>query len=94
MTGVQTCALPIFIRYSITKFDSDFKVGGEDTFHEIAVGVNYFFGKDGALGNRAKVTLDATYLPNGSPAFNGGDFLASPNSNAEFVLRAQLQLSL
>jgi hypothetical protein len=81
-------------RYSITKFGSAFKVGGADTFHEIAGGVNWFFGKGGQLGNRAKLTFDVTYLPDGSPAFTGGDFLASPNKKDEFVFRGQLQLSL
>ncbi len=82
------------VRYSITKLDSNDKVGGADTFHEIAGGVNYFFGHDGELGNRAKLTLDVTYLPEGSPAFTGGDFLASPNKKDEVVFRAQFQLSL
>ncbi len=65
-----------------------------DTFHEIAGGVNWFFGPDGAFGNRAKVTLDLNYLPYGSPASPGLDYLASPNGKDEWVLRAQLQLSL
>ena len=82
------------VRYSITQLDRNFKVGGTGTFHEIAGGVNWFLGKDGALGNRAKVTVDVTYLPDGTPVFAGGDFLASPNKKEEIVLRAQLQLSL
>jgi hypothetical protein len=81
-------------RYSLVKFDGDFKTGGEDTFHEIAGGVNWFFGKDGALGNRAKLTLDVNYLPNGTPASTGLDYLAAPNGNAEWVVRTQLQFSL
>jgi hypothetical protein len=47
-------------------------------FHEIAAGINWFLGKDGEFGDRAKITIDVTYLPNGSPAFPGGNFLASP----------------
>ena len=35
----------------MTKFDKNFKVGGTDTFHEIAAGVNFFMGKDGAFGD-------------------------------------------
>jgi hypothetical protein len=89
-----TPAIQPIVRYSITKFDSKFKTGGTDTFHEIAGGVNYFFGKEGQLGNRAKFTLDLTYLPNGTPAFSGGDFLASPSKKEELVLRGQFQLSL
>jgi hypothetical protein len=87
--GVQVVA-----RYALVKFDGDFKTGGEDTFHEVAAGVNWFFGKDGALGNRAKLTLDVNYLPNGSPGSGGLDYLASPSGNAEWVVRTQLQLSL
>ena len=89
-----TRSIQPIVRYSVTKLDKDFKVGNTGTFQEIAGGVNYFFGKDGGLGNRARLTLDVTYLPDGSPAFAGGDFLASPNKNDEVVLRAQLQLSL
>lgn len=82
------------VRYSVTRFDKDFRVGGTRTFQEFAGGVNWFLGNGGQLGNRAKVTVDVTYLPDGTPAFAGGDFLASPNKKEEVVLRAQLQLSL
>jgi len=80
-------------RYSITRLDSDFAIGGENTFQEIAIGVNYYMGKDGSLGNHAKLTLDLNYLPEGSPAVPGLDYLASPGHN-QFVLRAQFQLWL
>jgi hypothetical protein len=88
-----TEAVQPIVRYSLTKFDKSFKVGGEDTFTEIAGGVNWFFGPNGEWGNNAKITVDLTYLPNGSPAFPGGDFLASPNGKAEVVLRGQFQIS-
>jgi hypothetical protein len=89
-----TRAVQPIVRYSITKFDGDFKVGATDTFHEIAGGVNWFLGPSGEWGNNAKLTIDVTYLPNGSPAFSGGDFLASPNKKAEVVFRGQFQISL
>ena len=89
-----TRSIQPIVRYSITKLDKNFKVGGTGTFQEFTGGVNWFFGKDGALGNRAKLTLDVTYLPDGTPAFAGGDFLPSTNKRDELVLRAQLQLSL
>ena len=89
-----TPAIQPVARYSITKLDNSFKVGKAEYFHEIAGGVNYFFGKDGSLGNRAKLTLDLNYLPTGTPAFAGGDYLASPNKKDELVFRAQMQLSL
>ena len=89
-----TPALQAIARYSLVKFDGDFKTGGEDTFHEISGGLNWFFGKDGELGNRAKLTLDVNYLPNGSPSVPGLDYLASPNKRDEVVIRTQLQFSL
>jgi hypothetical protein len=89
-----TPALQAIVRYSLVKFDSDFKTGGEDTFHEISGGLNWFFGKDGELGNRARLTLDINYLPNGSPSLPGLDYLASPNKKDEVVVRTQLQFSL
>src|SRR5205085_951624 len=36
-----TPAWELIARYSVTKFDKNFKVGGTDTFHEIAAGVNF-----------------------------------------------------
>lgn len=89
-----TPALQAIARYSLIKFDSDFKTGGEDMFHEISGGLNWFFGKDGELGNRAKLTLDVNYLPSGSPSVPGLDYLASPNKKDEVVVRTQLQFSL
>jgi hypothetical protein len=89
-----TPALQVIARWSGVKLDHDFKVGNTDRFHEIAAGVNWFLGQDGAFGDRAKITFDVTYLPNGSPAFPGGDFLANPNKKDEWVARVQLQLWL
>jgi hypothetical protein len=89
-----TPALQAIARYSLVKFDSSFKTGGEDTFHEISGGLNWFFGKDGEFGNRAKLTIDVNYLPNGSPAQPGLDYLANPNKKDEVVVRTQLQFSL
>jgi hypothetical protein len=89
-----TPAFQAVARYSITQLDSDFKVGGESTFHEIGAGFNYFLGDHGSLGNRAKITVDLNYLPNGSPGAGGLDYLASPNGADEWVFRAQFQLWL
>jgi hypothetical protein len=89
-----TPALQAIARYSLVKFDSDFKTGGEDTFHEISGGLNWFFGKDGEFGHRARLTIDVNYLPNGSPALPGLDYLANPNKKDEVVVRTQLQFSL
>ena len=87
-------AWQLIARYGIVALDRDFKVGNQDKFHEIAAGVNFFLGDRGSYGNRAKITVDVTYLPNGSPAALGNDFRASPNKKDEIVGRAQLQLWL
>jgi hypothetical protein len=81
-------------RYSLTKLDSKFKGSSTDTVHEITGGVNWFFGPNGQFGNRAKLTFDVTYLPNGTPAFGGGDYLSTTDKHSEWVGRGQFQLSL
>lgn len=80
-----------FARYSYIHFDSrEFPSADETDIHEITVGVNYYF-----QGHNAKVTVDGTWLPKGSPVANdGGGILAQPNGANEFVLRAQFQLLL
>jgi hypothetical protein len=90
-----TPAFEAIARYSLVKMGHNFRgAGGVSQFHELAAGFNFFLGPDGSFGDRAKVTVDLTYLPNGSPAFPGGDFLASPNKKDELVARVQLQLWL
>ena len=69
------------------------KANGEDTFHEIGVGLSWFLGEDGSAGNHAKFSIDLNYLPNGTPAATGLDYLASPGEN-QIVLRTQFQLWL
>jgi hypothetical protein len=80
-------------RYSIVRASDSFKTTGQGTFNEIAGGVNYFMGPDGTWGNHAKLSLDLTYLPNGTPAATGLDYLATAEDKAELVLRSQFQLS-
>lgn len=80
-----------FGRYSFVNFEED--VGGEDLFHEITGGVNYYFGPDGAWDYNVKFTLDLNYLPSGSPGNQTGvGYLAGDES--QVVLRAQFQLVL
>jgi hypothetical protein len=55
--------------------------------HEITVGLNYF-----VYGHNAKFTLDATWLPNGTPVADDGAGILSNDGNSEFILRAQFQL--
>src|SRR5207247_1026853 len=70
-------AWQLVARYSVSRLDSDFAVNGEDTFHELGVGVNWFFLNGGASGNHAKFSFDLNYLPNGTPAASGLDYLGS-----------------
>ncbi len=87
-----------FARYSILRFE-DTDGAGDDTYNEITVGVNYYLGKDGAWGNRAKLTVDAVYLPDGAPGttaapgnLTGMGYVAG--EDAQFILRAQFTLQL
>jgi len=88
----------IFGRYDVIFADNDivFDDGNtEDTFHEITVGVNYYMGKNGAAGHRAKVTIDLTYLPNGAPGAAPGLGILDANAGEnEWILRGQFQLWL
>ena len=79
-----------FARYDYLKLDG---VSGEDTFNEIALGVNYYLGKDGAWGHRAKITTDVVYLPDGGPGgATGIDVVGS--DDAQFVFRTQFTLQI
>ena len=79
-----------FLRYDYTHLDgSEFKIPTSSTMHEITAGVAYYF-----FGQRAKVTFDLTYLPNGAPvADTGNDLVANPGNNA-VLARGQFQLWL
>lgn len=77
-----------FARYSFIDFDSDgFAAGVENQVHEITLGVNYFI-----YGHNAKLTLDGTWLPNGSPVADDGAGILANDGESEFVIRAQFQL--
>lgn len=63
--------------------------GVENEVYEITAGVNYYY-----KSHNAKVTVDVTYLPNGTPlADTGADILAS-DGESEFIVRAQFQILL
>lgn len=89
-------AVELFGRYSLVHQDHNFvavTAGQPQNIHEITAGVNWYLGEKGAFGNHAKITVDATYLPNGSPAdFTQADILKNANKKDEFILRAQFQL--
>jgi len=91
-------AWEIYARYDVVLLDHDVVFGNgdtEDTFHEVTIGVAYYLGKDGSAWNRAKITVDLTWLPNGAPsAYTGSDILDNNSGNVEWILRAQFQLLL
>jgi hypothetical protein len=84
----------LFGRYDVTIFDQELAFAdNEDTFHEFTVGLNYYLGTDGSAGHRAKITLDLSYLPNGSPSGETGiGYIGDTSGDDEWSLRAQLQL--
>ena len=82
-----------FARADFIKEDADF-VTGDEWFPEFTVGVNHFFGPDGAYGNRIKLSLDLSYLPNGAPANATGLDELTSNGENEIVLRVQFQFQL
>ncbi|MDB5328728.1 MAG: phosphate-selective porin family protein [Phycisphaerales bacterium] len=81
----------VFGRYSYLNFEND--INGQDSFHEITAGANYYFGPDGAYNHNVKFTVDLNYLPTGSPGNQTGvGYLAGDDD--QVVLRAQFQLVL
>jgi hypothetical protein len=80
-------------RYTIVRLDPKVKPAGFtfSTFQEISAGLNWY-GPNGSWGNHLKLTVDLNYLPDGTPAFGGLEYLASTGRHDEIVLRSQLQL--
>jgi hypothetical protein len=81
----------LFARYDVTIFDEDV-IADEDTFQEVTIGLNYFLGDNGSAGHRAKITVDFTWLPDGSPAELDGLGILGGSNEDEYVLRGQFQL--
>ncbi len=65
---------------------TDNEINGEDNFWEVTVGVNKYFS-----GHNSKFTLDAGWLPNGSPTSESGLGVTDTTEN-QFYVRAQIQL--
>jgi hypothetical protein len=92
--------IELFGRYSYIKYDGDLldefdDSEAEDNFHEITLGMNYYMGKNGDAGHRAKITVDVNILPNGSPGqITNLGYIGDSNFDAEINLRAQFQLML
>ena len=78
-----------FARWDITFLDDDLlDAGDEDTINEFTIGVNYYLN-----GHNAKFTLDASYLPDGSPNTEGGIGVLATDEDS-FIFRGQFQLLL
>jgi hypothetical protein len=75
----------VFGRYDYTNLDTS----GDDEFCEITLGVNWYVGGS----HNAKVTVDGTWLPNGSPSDQKGLGILAGSDN-QFLVRGQFQLLL
>lgn len=78
--------IEIFGRGSLVVTDAE--TNGEDKFWEITVGMNKYFS-----GHNAKFTLDAGWLPNGSPSGESG-LGVTDSTEDQLYVRAQMQLVL
>jgi hypothetical protein len=82
--------LEFFGRYDYLKLDgNEFTTKTNTNVHEFTVGTNYYF-----YGQNLKLTLDGTYLPNGSPVDDNGSGVLVSNGHGEAVVRAQAQLAI
>lgn len=88
----------IFGRYDYIGYDDEALAGADqDHFQEVAFGVNYYMGADGAAKHRAKFTVDLVWLPDGIPASVVPGSIGAQDDNPgnnEFMLRAQFQLMI
>ena len=55
--------------------------------------MNYYPGRDGSAGHRAKLTLDLVYLPKGSLSDQTGLGVLAGTED-QFLLRGQFQLQI
>lgn len=79
-----------FGRYDYTHLDGNAQPGIlQDNVNEITIGANYYF-----FGQQAKLTVDGSWLPNGSPTDVSYLDILQDNAHNEFLLRMQFQLAL
>jgi hypothetical protein len=82
----------VFGRFDLLFLDDDVLAAtSEDEFTEFTFGVNYYL-----QGHRAKVTIDVSYLPDGTPAgtsLEGIGYLEGEGDD-QFAIRGQFQLLL
>ncbi len=82
-----------FVRFDWTRFDpsSTRAITGLNSHlvQEVTAGANYYI-----YGQKMKVTVDGTWLPNGSPADSDALGVLRDSGRYEFVLRTQLQVAI
>jgi hypothetical protein len=79
-----------FARYEYIQFDSrELPAGSDATVNDLTLGFNYYF-----YGHRAKLSADASYLPNGSPVSATIDDLLATKGGQEIIVQVQFQLML
>jgi hypothetical protein len=79
-----------FGRYDYLNLDGkEFTVATNTNVHEFTLGANYYF-----FGQNLKLTLDGSYLPNGSPVDDNGSGVLVNDGRGEVMVRAQVQLAI
>ena len=79
-----------FVQYEYINFDpNELSAGAQNQVHAIRAGANYFL-----FGHNAKLTADATYLPNGLPVSDDASGTVQSNRHNEILARVQFQLLL
>jgi hypothetical protein len=82
-----------FVRYDWTHLDPSSTRGvagiNSHLIQELTVGANYYI-----YGQKLKLTVDGSWLPNGSPGDSDALGVLRDSGKYEFVLRTQLQLAL
>ncbi len=87
---MMTSQLEPFARYDYTHLDGKAEPGiVKDSLHEITIGANYYL-----YDQHMKVTIDGTWLPNGSPADVPILGILKDDGHNELLGRIQLQLWL
>ena len=79
----------VFGRYdNVLLDDARFDEATEDSFHELTFGLNYYM-----KGHAAKLTIDGTWLPSGTPNDQSGLGILDPDGDDDqFMIRTQFQL--
>jgi hypothetical protein len=84
-----TAKLEPYVRYDYTYLAGGSATLADHAVQEITVGANYYI-----HGQNLKLSVDGIWLPDGAPADIDALGILKDSGNNEFVLRAQLQLSI